>query len=173
MNLTVSVHGRKVVLGNLLGLAADYPLAIQRGLSKSVKGIHRLAFGFLSGAGSKGTYVTSKGGNRYWKRRATPIPGGGYPVPVRTGNLRRLLDFVEPGTSKNSNGQTFTADPMSAIIYNAAEYSRVVHAGLGSSAKFGPRQYLYDALEQFNQGDRIAENITEEIAVDITKRGLA
>lgn len=173
MNLVVSVHGEKVVLGDLLGLASDYPQAIQRGLSRGIKGIHRLAYDYLSGAGSKGTYVTSKGGNKYWKRRVSQIPGGGYPVPVRTGNLRRLEDFVEPGRSKTSNGQTFTAGPMEAIAFNSAEYARPIHAGTGSSAKFGPRPYLVDALDQFNQGNRIAENIAEEIAVDIQKRGLA
>lgn len=173
MQISVNIQGDKVVLGNLQGLASDYPSAIQRGQSRNIKGIHRLAIDFLSGAGSKGTYVTTKSGNTRWKKRDTPIPGGGYPVPVRTGNLRRLEDFVEPGRSKTSNGQTFTAGPMEAIAFNSAQYAYPIHAGTGSSAKFGPRQYLYDSLDQFNQGNRIAENIAEEIAVDIAKRGLA
>lgn len=173
MNVTVRVEGDKVVLCNLQGLVNDYPRAIQRGMSRSVKGIHRMAVDYLSGPGGKGEYVTTKTGTTRWKKRTTPIPSGGYPVPVRTGNLRRLLDFVEPGQSKSSNGQTFTAGPMEAVAYNSAEYARVIHDGTGSSAKFGPRPYLFDALEQFNQGDRIASNIAEEIAADIAKRGLA
>lgn len=173
MQISVNLQGDKVVINNLQGLISDYPKAIQRGMSRSVKGIHRLAVDFLSGAGSKGIYVTTKSGGKRWKKRDTPIPGGGYPVPVRTGNLRRMLDFVEPGRSKSSNGSTFTAGPMEAIVYNSAEYARVIHTGTGSSAKFGPRKYLYDALDQFNQGNRIADNISEEISADIAKRGLA
>lgn len=173
MNIGVTVQGDKVVIGGLQQFAADVPRAIQRGMSRTVKGVHHAAISFLSGAGSKGEYVTTRTGKTRWKKRTAPIPSGGYPVPVRTGNLRRLLDFVEPGQSKSSGGHTFTAGPMEAIVYNSAEYARVIHDGTGSSAKFGPRRFLADALDRFNKGDRIAEILAEEITADIAKRGLA
>lgn len=173
MQISINIQGDKVVISNLQGLINDYPKAVQRGMSRVVKGVHHYATDFLSGAGGKGEYVTTKSGKTRWKKRTTPVPAGGYPVPVRTGNLRRLLDFVEPGRSKSSNGATFTAGPMEAIVYNSAEYARVIHDGTGSSSGFGPRKYLTDALEKFNQGNRIAETIAEEISADIAKRGLA
>lgn len=188
MNVGIRIDGDKIILENLRGLINDYPQAVKRGLSRSAKGIHSYATSFLSGGG--GNNRNTRIGKRQIKKeniRTGFTKGSGeqvnfnlwkdsgrYPVPVRTGNLRRLLNFVEPGRSKTGkDGQTFTAGAMEAIVYNSAEYARVIHFSTGSSAKFGHRQYLFDALEKFNQGNRIAENIAEEISADIAKRGLA
>lgn len=177
LDLNVTIEGDKVVIHNLQQFAADLPEPVQRGLYRSVKGMHRVAFDFLSGEGGRGKKKRLTGPVRrtgFTKKDGEQVDfslfqgAGGYPVPVRTGNLRRLLDFVEPGQSKGE----FAAGPMEAILYDSALYARLIHDAEGSSAKFGPRPYLTDALKKFDEGGKIMANIEEAIAAEITKRGL-
>ncbi len=124
-------------------LADNIKAGAQEGLRKSARGVHREAFDWLSGKGNS---------------------PGSYPVPVETGNLRRLLDWLEPGEKKSFEGDVFEAGELEAIIYNSAAYSDTIHKGEGSSAKFGPRQFLFDGYDQFDQGGRVQGTIEKEIA---------
>jgi hypothetical protein len=189
--LNVTVSGDKVIIDGLNQLATEMPRVVQRGLKKVVRGVSREAMNFLNGAGGLSSYETrtSKKGNQYQKKTGSKVEmydgftrksgevqqfkrftdSGGYPVPVRSGNLKRLLDFLDPGQSKDS----FTAGPMEVIVYDSAQYASVIHQGTGSSAKFGKRAFLDDALAKFNQGDAIAITLETELNTEIQKRGLA
>lgn len=153
LDIRVEVRGDKVVIDGLNRMAEGIPGAIRRGLERVAKGIHRDAYIWLSGPGAK----------------ASGTPGGGYPIPVRTGNLRRLLDWLRPGESKTGPAGTFTAGQNEVVVYDSAEYAHVIHEGRGSSAKFGPRKYLDDALARFNQGARVGQIIGEEINREVNK----
>lgn len=157
VDISVRIEGDKVLIAGLNQLAAEMPHAIDRGLVNVAKGIHRDAFDFLTGAGSK---VSTKRRGAY---------AGGYPVPVRTGHLRRSLDWLRPGASKTGDAGTFTAGEHEVVVYDSALYAAVIHEGKGSSAKFGRRPYLTNALEKFNQGNRIKATIEEEIQKEVDK----
>ncbi len=177
LDIKASLEGDKVIIDGLENLAEHLTDTIQRGLSKIAGGVYDRAFAFLSGPGAKGTSeyrVSKKTGKKYLKytKRDTPIAAGQYPVPVRTGFLQSALDFLEPGETKNAFGETFTAGPLEAIVFDAAEYAKTIHEGLGSSAKYGPRQFITDAFEKFNQGERAAQTLDEEIAEEIKKQRL-
>lgn len=121
--------------------------AVKRGIITSTRGVYAEALKWLSGSGAK----------------ASNVPAGGYPVPVRTGHLRRLLNWLRPGATKTADGLTFTAGPFEGIVYDSAEYADVIHEGKLSSRKFGPRRYAEDALEIYNRASRIQRNIEHEI----------
>jgi hypothetical protein len=191
LDINVTIIGDKIIIDGLNQFMAEMPKVVQGGLKKVVRGVHRSAMDFLNGAGGINNYETraSKSGKQYQKKTGSKVEmyegftrasgeaqmfkrftdSGGYPVPVRTGNLKRLLDFLDPGQSKGE----FIAGPMEAIVYDSAEYASVIHEGTGSSAKFGKRPFVDDALAAFNQGDGIASAIEEEIQSEIQKRGLA
>jgi hypothetical protein len=151
LDIRVTVEGDKVVISDLARYAREIPHAVDRGLKRAAVGIERAAFDFLSGPGIK----------------KDNIPGGGYPVPVRTGHLRQLLDWLEPGQSKSGPAGTFTAGAHEVVVYDSALYANVIHEGRGSSEKFGPRRYLTDALKKFNEGEGIKGAIEKEIAKEI------
>lgn len=81
LDIKVTVSGEKIVIEGLQSLAKGLPKAVDRGLSRIAKGVHRNAFEFLSGAGSKGLSreVTSKTGKKYlkWEKRTSPVSSGG------------------------------------------------------------------------------------------------
>lgn len=164
--LNVTVTGDKVVINGLNQLTAEMPNVVQRGLKRVVRGVHRNAMDFLNGPATASAPSSGK------KMNKVTLSSGGYPVPVRTGNIKRLLDFVDPGQSKSSAGASFIAGPMEAIVYDSAEYASVIHQGTGSSAKFGKRPFIDDALAAFNQSDGIANVIEQELQAEIKKRGL-
>jgi len=175
--LGVTVSGDKVVLSNLQRFETAVFTGAQRGLQKSVRGIHPLAMAFLNGAGGAGRKAQIVGPSRGFTKKSgetvnfkPQLSGAGaYPVPVRTANLKRLLDFVDPGQSKFSNGVTFVAGPNEAVLYDSAEYAMTIHQGTGSSEKFGRRPYVEDALKAFNQGAGIVKAVEQEIAAEIQK----
>lgn len=147
LNIKVRVSNDKIVINGLKGFIDKAPGAVKRGLATSALGVFKEAFKWLSGAGAKKSSVAA----------------GGYPVPVRTGHLRRMLAWLKPGATKSVDGQSFTAGPFESVVYNSAEYAEVIHEGKGSSAKYGPRRYIEDAFETFNQGGKIKRNIETEI----------
>lgn len=174
LELKVTVEGDKTLITGLENTAAGIPKAITRGLSLIAKGVHSGAMDYLSGPGGAGKAQRRKpeeGERTGFKNKTTGktvkfdlLEGAGaYPVPVRRGNLRRLLNYVEPGQSKGS----FSAAPDEAIVYDSAEYARVIREGTGSSAKYGPRDYLTDGLMQYDQGDRIVKTLEEELAKEM------
>lgn len=121
--------------------------AVSRGMETAGRGVFAEAFRWLSGP-----------------RAAT----GGFPVPVKTGHLRRLLAWLKPGESKSEGGDTVSAGELETVVYNSAAYADAIAKGLGSSAKFGPRDYLAKGLEDFNRGDGIAGAINDELAKEWT-----
>ncbi len=154
--LSVDIQGDRVVLNGLRHMEKNMPRAARRGLQRIAMGVHRGSFDYLSGPGAKDSNVES----------------GGYPVPVRTGHLRGSLDWLKPGASKSSNGQTFAAGNMEVMVYDSAEYARVIHEGTGSSKKFGPRRYITDAAETFFSSGRAVRILDEETDREIRKGGL-
>jgi hypothetical protein len=155
------IKGDKIVIKGLRRMAAEFPHAFDRGLSRSVKGIHREAHDFLSGPG----------------RKDGDIAGGGYPVPIRSGHLRRMLNFLEPNRSKTVNDGdeaiTFVAGKHEAIVFNAASYGESVHDGYGSSKGFGPRPFIDDAFEEFNRSVGVTKTIQDEVGKAIRKQGFS
>jgi hypothetical protein len=178
LDISVTLEGDKVIIEGLAQFAQELPGAITKGLTRTAVGVYNLAYRFLSGAGAKGIskQVTSKKtGKKYLKWQKQSIPAGGYPVPVRSGWLRQMLDWLKPGESKTvasfsemgsrttHSGGTFTAGENEVIIYDAAEYAHSIHEATGSSAKYGRRPFIVGAFEMFNQGGHIKEVLMEEI----------
>ena len=155
LSLNVTVQGDKIVLRGLRGLERSMPNALKRILTRAAVGTYRAAFEFLSGPGAK----------------ASKVAAGGYPVPIRTGHLRRMLAWLRPGESKTSNGTSFKAGPAEAIVYDSAEYSEVIHQGLGSSAKFGARPFITDGFERFNSRVPLEKIAEEEIDAEARTAG--
>jgi hypothetical protein len=173
LSMSVTMEGDKVVIERL----GRFPEMSQKGVTRALvrigKGVHRVAFGFLSGAGAKGRIIGEavhedgkwKIKNRYTVKQN--VASGGYPVPVRTGFLRQALDWLKPGETKAGVADYFTAGPNEVVIYDSALYGNVIHEGKGSSAKFGARRFLTDALERFNGQTPIANIINEEILKEV------
>lgn len=155
LSIQATVQGDRLAIKGLSYAAGRFPSAIERGLEKVGKGVFREAFDYLSGPGAK----------------KSKIPPGGYPVPVRTGHLRRSLSWLKPGQTKSAAGLTFTAGKMEIVVYNSAEYSRIIHEGQGSSSGHGARQYLTDGFNRFNGSNRCAEIIDGEVQKVIGRGG--
>jgi hypothetical protein len=173
LDIRVTMDNGKVVIEGLRSLSSGFPGAISRALTTSAKGIYRFAFEYLSGPGGASKKVRNDytgfktaSGNKV-KFRAYR-GAGNYPVPVRTGYLRKMLDWLKPGESKSANGLIFAAATDEAVIYDSANYSRTIHEGLSSSRKYGKRPFIVNALQRFNQGGRIRKNLLDEI--EKTKR---
>lgn len=170
LDIKVTIEGDKVIIQNLEHIAGAIPSAIQRGIARAATGVFRRAQYFLHGSGGASRQVrtdyagfTKKTGEKVIFRSYSGA--GAYPVPTRTAGLLNALDWLYPGSSKTGkDGKIYAAQPNEAMVYDSALYANVIHEGLGSSAKYGPRRYLTDALEQFNQGARIVQIIEEEIA---------
>jgi hypothetical protein len=151
LDLKVSIENDKVVVQGLQDLADRFPAAIKRGLKRIAAGIFGHAYQWLSGAGAN----------------VSNVPGGGYPIPVRTGHLRRSLDWLAPGESKSGDAGTFRAGDDEVVIFDSASYAPAVFLGRGSSAAYGPRDAVKDALDLFNHGDKIRWTLGEEIRKEI------
>lgn len=164
LELRANFNGIQKATEHIEKIATAYPSAVRNGLSRIVKGMHAVAMARLNGAGGAGRKQQISGPSRGFTKKSGEsinfkqqfLGAGADPVPVRTGNLKRLLNFVTPGQTKSGAGFSVHAGPMEAILYNSAEYSNVIHEGLSSSAKYGPRRFLVDALEKFKQGEMAA-----------------
>lgn len=167
LDIRVTIEGDKVVIAGLQAMGPKIDKAIKRGLTRSAKGIYDDAFQWLSGAGGVYETRTSKKSGRQYRRKIADTVRGGYPVPVRTGHLRRMLNWLKPGATKQTERQTFTAGPFESVVYNAAQYSEAIHEGKGTSARYGARPFLTDALKRFNQGDQIKQILESEIGRDL------
>lgn len=185
LDVRVTVEGDRLTVANLAALAERFPKAVERGLKRIAQGVHRQAFDRLSGPGRALMRLTNRGAiitedNRVTRQRSRlrgqsdslGAKPGSYPVPVLTGNLRRMLDFLYPGESKSGPAGTFSAGPMEIVVFNSAAYARAIHNGTGTSGGFGPRPFLVDGLKMFNEGSRIKNIIEEEINREIAMRGV-
>lgn len=177
LDLHLTIEGDKVLIEGLNKFAQELPGAVQKGLSEVGKGIFTEAHYWLSGAGGASKKVrhdyigfVKKSGEQVKFRSYKGA--GGYPVPVRTKNLLSHLAWLYPGKTKADEYGSFSAGPFETVIYNSAPYANVIHEGRGSSAKFGPRRFLTDALEKFNAGAKITDTIEDEIGKAINKAGL-
>jgi hypothetical protein len=177
LDLHLTIEGDKIIIDGLQKFAAELPGAVQKGLAQVGAGVFTEALYWLKGAGGaskkvRSDYVgfTKKSGEEVKFRSYKGA--GGYPVPIRTKNLLSHLNWLFPGKSKSDDSGSFTAGPFETVIYDSAAYANVIHEGRGSSAKFGPRRYLTDALEKFNQGAKISDTIEDEIEKAIAKAGL-
>lgn len=137
-----SAENTDEVIRYLDTLAANLKVAFKKGITKSTIGVHRSVMDHLSGA------------------KGSP---GDFPVPVITGNLRRLLDFLPPGQSKQAGGVSFTAGEFAGVVYDSARYADVIRHGTHSSRKHGPRDYMWDGLKAFGGSARVAEYLLQEI----------
>ena len=142
LTVKVDVVNEKVVLERIQKIPLQAIGAARAAMTRVGKGVFSEAYDWLSGSKS---------------------PTGQFPVPVVTGNLRRLLGWVKPGETVSSGGLSFTAGPHETVVYDSAAYALTIAQGRGSSAKFGARDYLQKALDEFNAGDRIAKILDEEI----------
>ncbi len=140
--MKVDTLNQKVLFQRLRSAPDRVRNALATAMEKIGRGVFRSAFDWLSGS------------------RADT---GGFPVPVRTGHLRRMLDWLAPGQSRSAGGSTITAGPLESVVYNTAAYAESIAKGGGSSAKFGDRDFLAQALEEFNAGDGIARAIDDEL----------
>ena len=167
LDLSISIEGNKVLIDGLDRFSEGTPAApFNEGLTVRVSGSTEKHLHFLSGAGAKGVsheVASKKTGKTYLKWEKQSVPAGGYPVPVRTGNLRSHLNLLLHGQRKSDEFGSFGAGAFENILYDSVPYSIVVHEGIGTSAEYGPRRYVTDALERFNQGDRIKGILEEEI----------
>jgi len=170
LSVRADIQGDKVVIQGLSYFAGRFPRAVERGLSRIGKGVHREAYDYLSGAGGIYETRTSKSGRAY-RKKVGDTEAGGYPVPVRTGHLRRSLAWLKPGQSKTAEELTFTAGKMEIVVYNSAEYARTIHEGSGSSATHGDRPFLVDGFRRFNGSGRAAEFLEEEVGKEISRGG--
>jgi len=172
LDIKITLDGDKVIIEGLQKLADDFFKAIQRGLTRSAISVHRLAYQWLSGAGAHYTKTGVKGQALKNRKKVMDTASGGYPVPVRTGWLRRMLDWLKPGTSKSGPAGTFMAAANEAVIFDSALYAGVIFGGRGSSAKFGPRDAIRDAFAMFNRGLGVQMAIMQEIQMAKAKAGL-
>lgn len=159
ISVDVTSTGERVLVSGLTHAAAIMPNTVRGALTKVAIGVCRAAMDNLNGSVSSAA--------------------GSYPpVPVRTGNLKRLTWFLKPQSTSGRNfsgdaDSTFSSPPFGIIVYNTAEYSKAIHDGTGSSARFGPRKFLTDALNTFNQGNQIANIINSDVNAELLRRGLS
>lgn len=169
LKFDIKIEGDKVIIGALTDISAELTSAAGRGLQRIIRGVYAESKELTNGAGSAGEYRTSKNGKQYWVKRDSPVAAGGYPVPKRSAHLNRLLGFVDPGVTVESEGKTFTADLLTGIVFDSANYASFIHDGTGTSKKYGARPFLNDAVINFDQGGKMAEIMDQEIQKEIDK----
>lgn len=171
LNVKITPINEKIVIEDLGAFAENFRPATMRGLERAAAGIFELAHDWLSGPG--GGTVTYKrewsAGGEVRRKKKYGNPPGGYPVPVRTGHLRRSLAWLGPGESKTGDVGSVTAGDDEFIIFNSASYALAVFLGLGSSSAYGPRDAIADAFMMFNHGGGIQRLISEEVRKEIHK----
>jgi len=171
IDIRVTIEGDKVIIAGLHGLSSELRPAISSGLSRIAEGAFDEAYRWLSGPGSLYETRTSKTGKTYRRKVGDFLPGQ-YPVPVRTGWLRRMLYWLKPGTTKTHGDITITTGTLEAIVGNAAAYAETISEGKGTSARHGRRPYIEDGLKRFNAGNKMQHTIEYEIGKTLKEKGL-
>jgi len=128
INITTKGPDEKHIRQFINGLDPRMGTAVNRSFRQWVLAAHRASLRNLSGPGLK----------------SSKTPGGAYPVPVRTGHLRRAEGYVLPGMSKHG----LTAGPMTGFLVNTAVYASNIHDGKGPHASFGKRPFQVDAINE-------------------------
>lgn len=75
---------------------------------------------------------------------------GSYPVPARSGHLLGAHFFE-------------VQNEHLAIVGNSAEYALPIHEGQGSSAKYGRRPFLDDAVDKVDPTAIVQAEVSKEI----------
>jgi len=124
--IEIRIHkkGFKEVEKKLQTIPKKINPALRVALRQWVIKAHRAALSLLSGSGSDAP--------------------GSYPVPVRTGNLRRLESYVLPGFTKHGE----TAGKFEGMLINTSNYAHAIHEGNGMHARHGARPWQVDAFEE-------------------------
>ena len=173
----------KVVLDGIQQLGDNYKPAAMRAVERAAAGIYEGASRWLSGRGGAGKkkrrdYIG------FTKRRSgvddhgpgeivqfrSYVDSGGYPVPIRSGWLKKELAWLRPGESKSGEVGSVTAGEDEFLVFDSASYALAVFEGFGSSAKYGPRNAIMDAFEYFNHGGQIQQLVGEEVRKEINKQ---
>lgn len=71
---------------------------------------------------------------------------GAYPVPRRTGDLWRGMGIDAPRRM---------GDGWQAVVFNDAPHATVIHEGLHTSARFGPRRFMTDTIGRVDPAARL------------------
>jgi len=152
--MNIKVRGLKPLINRYSKALVRIPDIIDRRLDIFAKKVYNRAKKYLSG------------GN------AEP---GSYPVPNRTGHLKSALVWLGADKSQifeagvqikhkyAQNSAKIKTGIHEAKIVNFAHYSRVVHEGEGYHARFGKRQYMTDALRDFNSSGEIENDFSKFI----------
>lgn len=130
MTIKITTEGldEKGIRHFLNGLDPRIGKVFQSETRRWVLAAHRASLKNLSGAGLK----------------SSKAPGGAYPVPVRTGHLRRSEGYVLPGLSKHG----LSAGAVSGLLVNTAVYASNVHEGTHRHEGFGARPFQQDAVDE-------------------------
>ncbi len=171
LDVKITVDENKIVLENLERLGNNLKPAAMRAVERVAGGTYDGAMQWLSGPGGQTRSYSrewSAGGEVRKKKQYGAAPGG-YPVPVRTGHLRRSLAWLAPGQSKSGDVGTVTAGEDEFIIFDSASYALQIFEGTGSSAAYGPRNAILDSFEMFNRSGQIQQLVGEEVRKEIDK----
>lgn len=96
--------------------------------------------------------------------RNSPLAGS-FPVPVRTGNLRRCLDMIKPG-----GGGKYDVGHGEAYVLNSAAYAAEIEDPAAFGRKGNKRPFLTGPAQEFlGKSVQYAE---EELEKGIKKYGL-
>jgi hypothetical protein len=155
-------------LAALKGFSRDFAGEIIDNIAGRLAGdIFRKAFANLSG---------QKIPKKDWSN--SPLAGS-FPVPVRTGNLRRCLMMIAPGgygSKMNVSGDLaalktrYEVGRGEAYVLNSAAYAGVIENPAEYGRKGNPRPFLTGPAQEFLiKAPQYAE---EELAKGIEKHGL-
>lgn len=152
----INLAGKREVEIEIKKVSKETPKALDRTITKVGGLVHQKAIANLSGAGAK----------------KSKIAAGGFPVPVRTGWIRRLEYIVAPGKSKSlKTGTPETPSQLlikvpkhQMVLGNSADYAVSVHDGTFSNTDHGPRRFLFGALEEISRSGIIDKILAQEVA---------
>ena len=180
LDIKVTIENDKVVVQGLQNLSHSVASAANKAIGIIAVGIFDNAHALLRG-GARSRIKLFDTNKKTGVRERSRLRGlsdvlgarpGSYPVPRVTARLYNLLDFVKPGETKTANRHTYRAGPLGAIIYDAADYASVISEGKGSSTKYGPRRFLTDALQKYDQNSRIKAVLEDEIQKAVDQSGV-
>jgi len=173
--INVTVTGTEAVGASLDDIATNkLPAAVKQALIDAVRGIHAATSNHLNREGCAGRKQRLvgpiRGRHGFTKSSGESIAfkilqgAGAYPVPVRTGNLRKSLFTVEPGRTVVNDSGSYQSGAFEAQVVASVKYARVIHEGRGSSKKFGPRPFLTDGFKDFGGREQVVELLRRELA---------
>jgi hypothetical protein len=136
--LNITVSGDQAASATLKALSGKLPKALDRGLIRIAQGVQSDAVDWLSGPGRSRMKLNQKNGRRNLRGQIDSLGArpGSYPVPVITGHLRRMQNWLRPGASKSGEAGVFSAGRHEVVVYNPAAYAYAIHNSKGSSRRY-------------------------------------